>query len=63
MDENYPEYTASHCQHWTENNDCDEMCACGHVCRMHVQGEGCKEDDCECVEFRDPDEAKVIDGN
>ena len=41
------------CKHWSHPADCDERCICGHLCGRHFCGEYCKEEGCDCEQFRD----------
>lgn len=39
------------CEHWSAPADCDELCACGHKCRVHDDG-GCNGSNvCKCTAF------------
>lgn len=44
------------CMHYYDLGDCDLLCICGHKCGVHWDDvEGCREDDCKCVQYEDAD--------
>lgn len=46
------------CRHYHDPEDCDIICMnCGHECCQHeYDGIDCREDDCKCEGWKDPDD-------
>ena len=50
--------TGPFCRHWFDPSDCRDDCAyCGHRCPEHEIGHTTECAECDCPEYKDPDEA------